>query len=256
MKDSITQVVAKKKIKNVVIIVAWILIWEGLSRWIHNDIFLPGPWNVLRSFVHLMNTKDFWMSIVHTLLRIGLGFIIGFLSAVIIGSLSCKFHLLLDFLSPIISMIKTIPVASFIILLLVWVSSKYLSIYISLLVTFPIIYITMIEGFSNVDRRLLEMAQVFEVKSVTKIRYIYFSELLPFVKSSVKVAIGMCWKAGISGEIIGLPKYSIGEQLYISKLYLNISDLFAWTFLIVLICYLFEKIFFIFLHQIEKRLIS
>ncbi len=256
MKDSITQVVAKNKIKNVVIIVVWFIIWQGLSQWIHNDIFLPGPWNVIKSFVQLMYSKDYWMSILHTLLRIGLGFIIGFLLAVILGSFSCKFQLLRDFLSPIITVIKTIPVASFIILLLVWASSKYLSIFISILVTFPIIYIAIIDGFTQVDQSLLEMAQVFEVKSVIKIRYIYFSEILPFVKSSAKVAIGMCWKAGISGEIIGLPKYSIGEQLYISKLYLNIGDLFAWTFVIVLICYLFEKIFFIFLYHIEKRLIS
>ena len=256
MKDSITQAAIKNKVRKALLIGIWVILWQYLSLWIHNEIFLPGPLAVAESFLHMLGTKDFWLSIFHSLWRICLGFISGFLLAVVFGGFACKLRLLRDFLSPMISMMKTIPVASFIILILVWVNSKYLSIFISFLVTFPIIYISVLEGYDHVNRDLLEMTQVYQVKALVKLRYLYLSELLPFVVSSAKVAVGMCWKAGISGEIIGLPKYSIGEQLYLSKLYLDISDLFAWTFVIVLVCFLFEKMFFILLHQVEKRLIS
>ena len=256
MKDSIIQEASKNKLRKLLMIVIWVILWHVLSLWIHNEIFLPGPWKVAEALIHMLGTKSFWLAIFHSLWRISLGFISGFLLAIILGGFACKLRLLRDFLSPMISMMKTIPVASFIILILVWVNSKYLSIFISFLVTFPILYIAVLEGYDHVNRELLEMTQVYKVKAFVKLRYLYLSELLPFVVSSAKVAVGMCWKAGISGEIIGLPKYSIGEQLYLSKLYFNISDLFGWTLVIVLVCFIFEKTFFFLLHQVEKRLIS
>lgn len=256
MKDSITQAALKNKIHRFVTIIVWGLLWEILSRFINNDIFLPGPKSVALSLCNMIKTTDFWLAIGHSLWKIALGFFMGFLLAVILGGLSCRLRILREFLSPMIAVIKSIPVASFIILVLVWVNSKYLSVFISFLVTFPIIYIAVLEGYDHVNQDLLEMTKVFHVKPLTKLRYLYVSELLPFLMASAKVAVGMCWKAGISGEIIGLPKNSIGEQLYLSKLYLNISDLFAWTFVIVVVCYGFEILFFYILKKAEQRFIS
>lgn len=256
MKDSTTITPLRNKIRFAGIIMIWILLWHLLSLAIHNDIFLPGPVSVFTTLAKIGKTLDFWLAIGHSLWKIGFGFLLGFLLAILLGGLSCRFRFLRDFLAPVISLIKSIPVASFIILVLVWVSSKQLSIFISFLVTFPILYIAVLEGYDHVNQELLEMTKVYQVNPVTKLRYLYVSEILPFLVSGAKVAVGMCWKAGISGEIIGIPKYSIGEQLYLSKLYLDISQMFAWTFVIVFLCFLFEKFFFILLKKIEHLLLS
>lgn len=256
MKTSTIQEVAKRtRVWRAVICLFWIMIWQCSSRILHNDILLPGPMTVVKSLVVLAGTREFWFSIVHTLINIGIGFWAAFLVALLIGGLSCRFHLLREFLAPVVSILKSIPVASFIILVLVWVSSKHLSVLIAFLVTFPMTYIALLEGYDRVDEDLLEMTQVYEVNIGMRLRYLYVSEILPFVISSAKVAVGMCWKAGISGELIGLPKQSIGEQLYLSKLYLQMDRLFGWTIVIVFVCYVFERIFFLLLHQIEKRLL-
>ena len=256
MKDSITKVLQNKRIRKLTIIGIWIVIWQLFSQKIQNEIFLPGPGSVMSSLASLGKTTGFWLSIAHSLYKIMIGFLLGFLFALIFGAISCKLFFVREFFAPMIILLKSIPVASFIILVLVWVNSSYLSIFISFIVTFPILYISVLEGYDHVNQELLEMTRVYRVNSLTRFRYLYSSEILPFVISSAKAAVGMCWKAGISGEIIGLPKYSIGEQLYLSKLYLDISDLFAWTFVIVLLCFVFEKLFFVILRFAKKKILS
>ena len=87
-----------------------------------------------------------------------------------------------------------------------------------------------------------KMAQVFQVAD-EKIRYIYLSQVLPFFRSGCCVALGLCWKAGVAAEVIGIPDGSIGEHLYQAKVYLDTPDLFAWTVVIIVISLLFEKVF-------------
>ena len=143
----------------------------------------------------------------------------------------------------IMQTIKAIPVASFVILVLIWISSANLSIVISFLMVFPIIYTNMYEGISNMDRQLLEMADVFGMKGRERFKYIYISQVLPFFRSACSVTLGMCWKAGVAAEVIGLPDRTIGENLYEAKIFLDTASLFAWTVVIICISVLFEKIF-------------
>ena len=247
---------AVKKLRRLGMIGLWIIIWHLLSLTLHSDILLPSPASVVASFIQIGRTNEFWLAIGHSVFKICLGFLGGVVSAIVFGGISCRCNWMREFLAPMISTIKSIPVASFIILALVWISSTQLSIFISFLVTFPILYIAVLEGYDQVDKELLEMTNVFRVDGWMKIRYVYVSEMLPFLTAGAKTAVGMCWKAGISGEIIGLPKNSIGEQLYLSKVYLNISELFVWTFVIVFVCFLCEKVFFFIVAQMEKRILS
>ena len=53
----------------------------------------------------------------------------------------------------------------------------------------------------------------------------------------------MGFKSGIAAEVIGVPDGSIGEGLYLAKIYLSTAELFAWTFMIIVVSTLFEKLF-------------
>ena len=64
----------------------------------------------------------------------------------------------------------------------------------------------------------------------------------------------MCIRDRIAAEIIGIPKGSIGENLYNAKIYLETPDLFAWTFVIIAVSVLFEKIFQWLLSLLAHRL--
>lgn len=139
------------------------------------------------------------------------------------------------------ALLKSIPVASFVILALIWAGSANLSVLIAFLVVLPVIYIHTVAGLESTDEKLLEMAKVFSMSPWKQIRYIYIPALVPYLRSGCGVALGMSWKSGVAAEVIGVPDHSIGEKLYMSKIYLNTGDLMAWTFVIIVISALFEK---------------
>ena len=93
------------------------------------------------------------------------------------------------------------------------------------------------------------MAVVFRMPVWRKIRFIYLPALVPYLVSGCRIALGMSWKSGAAAEVIGLPEHSIGEHLYMAKIYLETADLFAWTLVIVLVSLAFERAFLALLRR-------
>ena len=141
--------------------------------------------------------------------------------------------------------------ASFIILALVWLKSSQLSFFIAFLMVFPPVYLGVLTGIGQTDPRLLEMAKVFQVPFRRQVRYLYLPAIAPHFRSAVSVGLGLCWKSGIAAEVIGLPDGSMGERLYMAKVYFLTPELFAWTAVIVAVSVLFEKFF---LRLVDKAL--
>lgn len=118
----------------------------------------------------------------------------------------------------------------------------------------PVIYNNTYQGLRNTDNRLLEMAKVFNVALPIKIRNIYLPSVIPYLLSGCQTGVGLAWKSGIAAEIIGLASHSIGNRLYKAKLYLEMSELFAWTIVIILISIIFEKVIVIVISIVKKTL--
>ena len=230
-------------LKKAGIILFWLFLWQIKSLQLHNSIILVGPLEVVRALWTQAFTSGFWRTIAFSFGKISLGFLLAFAAGILAGGAAYRFSLLKDLFSPFISFTKSVPVASFVILALIWAGSKNLSAFIAFLVVFPILYINTIAGFESADPKLLEMAKVFHLSPLKRLFYIYRPALLPFLISACKVALGMSWKSGIAAEVIGVPAHSIGEKLYMAKIYLSTADLFAWTLVIIAISNLFEKIF-------------
>ena len=142
----------------------------------------------------------------------------------------------------LVAAVKAVPVASFVILVLLWVPSRNLSVVISVLIGFPVIYSNVLAGLDSTDSKLIEMAKVFRVPFGRQLRAIYLYAVMPFLQSGLSVAMGLCWKSGVAAEVIGIPGGSIGEKLYKAKVYLETPDLFCWTLVIVLLSIGCEKL--------------
>ncbi len=232
----------KIKIRKYVILIFWLAVWFGIAVAVDNQILLVTPLETFRALISRLGKGSFYIAVGRSLLRIGSGFFAGFAAAMLLAVGSRRHPLLEDVLAPVLNLIKAIPVASFVVLFLIWWGSSFLSIAICFLVVLPNIYISTLEGLKNTDGRLLEMAQVFRLPFWNRFFYIYRPALKPFLYSSLKISLGMCWKSGIAAEVIGTPDYSIGEQMYLSKIYLDTAGVFAWTAVIVLLSVLFEKV--------------
>ena len=208
----------------------WLIVWQFASTSIGQEILLVSPVTVVERLFELVRTAGFWQSLGGSFLRILAGFLLGTAGGTVLAAGAAAVRRIDELLEPLVQTVKAVPVASFIILVLIWVSPENLSVIISFLMVFPVIYTNVRDGIRSMDPRLAEMAEVFEIPVLLRVRYIYASQ-------------GLCWKSGIAAEVIGLPENTIGENLYNAKIYLNTPDLFAWTLVIVAVSVLFEKVF-------------
>lgn len=220
----------------------WLLIWQILSMKIQTKILFASPFSVFEALLHLIRTEEFWKSVAFSCLRMAAGFLLSFAVGGLLAVFSAFCNFFRELLAPLMNLIKAIPVASFVILALLWISSKNLSVLISFLMVLPVIYFNVLQGIQNTDNKLLQMAEVFRMKKIRRFRYIYLPSVLPYLVTACSVGLGFCWKSGVAAEVIGIPADSIGRRLYEAKLYLMTEELFAWTFVIVSISLIFEKI--------------
>lgn len=220
----------------------WLLVWELLALALSQPLLLPTPQRALTRLGALILTQAFWGSVFTSSARILSGFLISALLAVLCACLSLKSTRFEALIAPLVSAVKAVPVVSFIILALVWLQSQQLSLFIAALMVFPPLYLNLLEGLRGIDRQLLELGALFPMSPGAKLHALYLPALLPCLKSALALSLGLCWKAGIAAEVIGLPNGTIGEQLYTSKVYFETADLFAWTAVIVLLSAIFEKL--------------
>ena len=254
MKHSITNDRTKKKysIIRILAVLFWVGIWQIASMWLGQEILLASPVSVLKKLSELIFTVDFWQSIGFSFGRIIFGFTLAVVLGILLGIAAYVSEVVEILLNPLISVIKSTPVASFIILCLIWIPSRNLSVFISFLMVLPVIYTNILTGIRQTDRQLLEMADVFGISMRRRIGYIYFSQVLPYFVTACRLSLGMCWKAGVAAEVIGVPSGSLGEKLYHAKIYLNTPELFAWTIVIIVISVLFETCFLAVVNYLKR----
>lgn len=252
--------IVKKITITITAICFWLLVWHFLSLKINSSIFLPSPEATYKALIRIGKRAGFWQTIFNTFSKIAKGFLLALIAGTFLAIISSFVKIIDVLVSPFMRLLKTVPVASFIILALLWVKSDKLSVLISFVMVTPVVYINILQGFDNVDNNLLEMADIFNVGLLRRLRFIYVPALVSGFMSACKIGLGFCFKAGIAAEIIGLPFQSIGSELYKSKLYLMTDELFAWTVVIVLMSVFFEGVCIYLLNKlsciIEKTNIS
>lgn len=236
------------------IIAFWLAIWQLLDVIIDNRLVLAGPIRVAQALVEQIGQPDFWVICGASFGRIALGFLLSFVVGFLLALMSCRHRLFRDFVDPIISLLRTIPVASFIILLLIWVGNQALTVFLAFFIVLPLIYTNMVTGFESVDRQMLEMARVYGLSRWRTFLYIYRPAFMPFLMSSTKISLGMTWKSGIMAEVLATPKPSIGKEMATARTFLDTPDLLAWTVVVMVLSFLFEKAFMELLKRANRPL--
>ena len=220
----------------------WIAVWAIASYIVGYSVILPSPLDVLGRLFALITDGAFLASVFFTASRIVIGFFAALVIGVLLAAACKKSRLLRTLVSPLMTVMKSVPVASFVILALIWIGSKNLSVFISLVMVTPVIFVNVLSGIDSCDEKILQMARIYEISPLKKLLYIYLPFVFPYFRAGLVISLGLCWKAGVAAELIGVPRGSIGERLYFSKIYLETADLFAWTIVIILISVAFEKL--------------
>ncbi len=244
---------AKKSLfEKIFSIVIALCVWHLASILIDSEILLVSPIKVLKRFWELIFEAEFLSALGFTFKRITLGFFGGFICGSILALFAGKFKVVETLLWPYMMTIKSVPVASFVVIALIWLTGSNLSVFISFLMVLPIVYTNILEGIRSIDPKLTETADVFKMSFWRRLKFIWLPSLKPFVLSAVKLSVGLGWKSGVAAELIGYPQGSVGEALYYSKLYLETADLFAWTVAIVTVSVLFDKLLVFLLKKLLR----
>ena len=240
-----------KYLNNAFIIIFWLIVWQIAAMAVNQAILLPKPVMVGKTLLRFLGESEFWLAITHSLLKIMLGFFLAMILGSGLAFLGAKFSFLHQLIYPILSIIKATPVASFIILALIWINSANLSTFIAFLMVLPMFYANIYQGLKNVDVKLLEVAKVFGLNKRRTFREVYLPSLKPYLISTCTIGLGFAWKSGVAAEVIGLPAKTIGNQLYYAKVYLQTDELFAWTAAIIVLSIFLEKLLLKILKKLE-----
>ena len=213
----------------------WLAVWQAAAMLVGQELLLASPLATLTRLAQLAPTAAFWRSILFTLRHILAGYALAGAAGILLAALAGRFSLVGDLLSPLLSAMRSVPVASFVIAALIWVPSRRLSLLIVAVIVLPVVYAGTLDGLRQIDPKLTEMARVFGMSRRNRLCCVALPALLPSLTSALSVAMGLAWKSGVAAEVIGIPGGSIGERLYKAKVYLATPDLFAWTLTIVLV---------------------
>lgn len=240
MMISIMKIKLIKILKIILITLFWLGIWEIVALIISKPLLFPSPIDVLIKLFELSKTTEFWTNSLFSLLRVGIGIVIAIILGTLTGILCSFSKIIYEVVSPLVTIIKSTPVASFIILIWIFIGNNLTPIIISALMVFPIMFANVYQGIKSVDKNLLEVCEIYKISRKNTIKSLYIPTLLPFFSSALLSSIGLGWKAGIAAEVLCTPIKSIGFAIFNSKTYFEYVDLFAWTTMVIILSLIFE----------------
>ena len=232
----------KPKINGLPALLFWTAAWYLAAVAVGNPLLLPTPAGVMKRLGELAVTAAFWQTTCVSIGRILLGVVSGILLGIILAVLTSASRVLEMLISPAMTAMQATPVASFAILVLIWVDRDFVPVLICAMMVLPVIYGSVSTGIRMTDPGLLEMAKVYRLPWPRVLGRIYVPSVMPFFRTSSISALSLGWKAGIAAEVLTVPKASMGRMISESKLYLMTEDLFAWTLTVVILSLLLQKL--------------
>jgi len=232
-------------------VIFMLAVWKILAMHFDSDFVLPSPEKTLITTINLFGDSNFLKTVGTTILRGLAGFVLSAVLGIGLGIIAGINPYISAFLRPILVTIRSTPIIALILLALIWLSPGLVPVFIAMLTMFPFICTNVTDGIKSVDPDLIEMATFYRIGRNRIIRELYIPAILPFIISGASSAMGIGWRAIITGEVLSQPKYGIGTLMQSAQTFLNVDAVIAWTVVAVLISYGFEKM----IRWSERKLI-
>lgn len=209
----------------------------------YGNLVFPSPFETFAKTGELLSGSYIYKCIGMTIARTLIGFGIAFASALLLGLFAGSFPKLKTFLAPLITVLKSAPTAAFVFLFLIISGSKYASIYIVIILAFPILYESVAGGLSSISEEIKNAAKIdsgrffeifFKVKLPLSLRYIIVG---------VASSFALSFKTSIMAEIVaGDTGYGLGSAItsYRNGEPANLVPIFAITLIAITIIILVD----------------
>jgi len=239
---------------KVIAILFWLLVWEIVFRYVGREILVVSPFSTAIRLFELGQTLEFWNAVFNTCLRVLKGFGLAIFTGSILAVITSRSEFLKYLFNPFLGVIRATPVASLIILALVWMATAQIPVFVVFLMVMPIVWTNIFAGLEVIDVQILEMGKIFKFNHWKRLRYIYLPSLMPYIVSALTTGLGAAWKSAIAAEVIARPTGAMGGFVHDARIHLLTADLFAWTVMVIVLSIILEKLMIRLLRFMSNRL--
>ncbi len=245
-----------KKKRNIIFkilgIISIILAWQLSAYFTGNTDIFPTPTKSFATLIKIASGQNFWIHIGTTLFRGIIGGLLSLILGFILGLLSSINSSIRNFIQPWVILLRSIPVIAVILLAIIWLTPGFVPFFIMLITVTPIIVEEVTEGIIEINTRYKEMITIYKIPASKQLKQVIWPGLLPRIASGFSLGMGYGWRAVVVGEVLSRPQWGIGDRMAHSQNYFNADELIAWTVVLIIISYFFDKL----IVKIKTRLIK
>ena len=231
----------KKGLISFISICLLLLFWQLTASYMNQPELIPSVPDLIKALFQLFATDTFYKSIFATVLRGISGILLSLAAAILAAFLFARYELLYELFRPLLTIMRSVPVISFILLALIFLDPEGIPLMIAFLTMFPLLAENLTKGIINLKPGLSLMASQFRISRKNKLIHIYYPQLKPFLFSGLVSAIGFGWRAIIMGEVLSQCAFGIGGEMKRAQLFISVPELIAWTIIAILISFLFDR---------------
>lgn len=217
-----------------------LVLWELTSHLVQKEILVPSISLIMGELYAIVTSPEGVITICTTLGRIILTFGLCLGLTLALGIPAGLWKPFEQALKPLETGARSVPTMGVILLAIIWLGSEGTPVFVSLLIIFPILYRSLIEGIHSIDNQLVAFHQIHNVRFSKRLRYFYVPSVLPFLRAGSVASLGLCFKVIIAAEVLSQPQNAIGTIFQIERTRLNTAGVMAWCILLVLLAALFE----------------
>ena len=212
-----------------------ILLWQVAAVLVDREIILPSPEAVLSYLFRMLGEISTWIAVGTTLRRVLFSFLMNMVFALAAGVASGFSYRVYYMLTPLVTVMKSVPTMGVILLSLIWFNSETAVVFVCTLIVFPLLYSSVVSGIQNLDRGLLDMHRVFRIRRYKMFTHFVLPSLKPYLIAGVTSGLGLSMKIIIAAEVLSQPGIGIGTMFQVERSRLNTTGVFAWSLLVILL---------------------
>lgn len=215
--------------------------WQIVATMLNQPELIPSLSRLIQALLELLTSIGFYKSVIATIGRGLLGILLSLTAAFSLAWLFARYEMIYELFQPLLTIMRSIPVISFILLALIFLSPEKIPLIIAFLTMFPLLTENLTKGIRNLRPGLSVMAGQFKLGRYNNVMQIIYPQLKPFLYSGLASAMGFGWRAIIMGEVLAQCELGIGSEMKKAQNYIAVPELMAWTFVAIVISFVFDK---------------
>jgi sulfonate transport system permease protein len=164
---------------------------------------LASPGDVERELASLAASGLLWKNLGASIARVAIGFSCAFVVAVALGTLVGLSRRAEAALDPTLQALRAVPSLAWVPLLLLWlgIGETPKLVLIGIGAFFPI-YVNLVAGIRGVDRKLVEVAEIFGVRGFALARRVVLPAALPSLLVGARIGLTQAWLFLVAAELL------------------------------------------------------